>query len=183
MEIDKRTIIENAGKIIDQFGTEALTVTTLIQELNVSENELSHLIQKEEDVFLMLFHELEEELNKLVDEFAHKNLPPDIRLHGLFKRLYVLFKLKPYYLSIVFDDNLMVGDDRIEKSFLRIRTIAEMYLSKLINEGKKESIFETKQSTKSLVEGILSSFRLLMRDEQLINVMVRNLVALGHQKD
>ncbi|MDD2551336.1 MAG: hypothetical protein PHQ56_01815 [Dysgonamonadaceae bacterium] len=183
MEINKGIIIEKAGKIIDHFGTEALTVETLVQELNVSANELSHLIQKDEDIFLMLFHELEKELNQLVDEFAHKDLPPDIRLHGLFKRLYVLFKLKPYYLSIVFDDNLMVRDDRIEKSFSRIRNIAEIYLSQLIDEGKRVSTFKTKQSTRSLVEGILSSFRLLMMDEQLINAMIRKLVALGLEKD
>ncbi|MFA6360194.1 MAG: hypothetical protein WCX14_05720, partial [Dysgonamonadaceae bacterium] len=72
MEINKGIIIEKAGKIIDHFGTEALTVETLVQELNVSANELSHLIQKDEDIFLMLFHELEKELNQLVDEFAHK---------------------------------------------------------------------------------------------------------------
>ncbi len=183
MEIERRVIIEKAGKIVEHSGTEALTVTTLVQELNVSEAELSPIIIRDEDIFLMLFHELENELNKLVGEFTHKNHPPDIRLHGLFKRLYVLFKLKPYYLSLVFDNDLMGRDGQIKKSFSRIRNIAVIYLSKLINEGKRESTFKTKQSTKSLVEGILSSFRLLMRDEQLVNEMIRKLVALRIQKD
>lgn len=183
MEIDKRTIIEKAGKIIDHSGTEALSVTTLVQELNVSKKELSPLILKDEDIFLMLFHELERELNKLVDEFDHKNLPPDIRLHGLFKQLYVLFKLKPFYLSIVLDNNLMGRDDQIKKSFSQIRNTAMIYLSKLIDDGKREDTFKTKQSTKSLVEGILSSFRLLMSDEQLVNEMIRKMVALKHQKE
>lgn len=183
MEIDKRTIIEKAGKIIDYSGTEALTVMTLVEELNVSKKDLSHLILKDEDIFLMLFHELEKELSQLVDEFAHKNLPPDTRLHGLFKQLYVLFKLKPFYLSIILDNNLMGRDDRIKKSFSQIRNTTVIYLSKLINDGKKEHLFKTEQSTKSLVESILSSFQLLMSDEQLVNEMIRKMVALKHQKD
>ena len=183
MKIDKRTIIETVGKIIDHSGTEALTVRTLKRELNVSINELSHLIQKDEDIFLILFHELEKELNKLVDEFTHKNLPPDIKLQGLFKRLSVLFKLKPFFLAIVFDNNLMERDDQMKESFARIRNIAEIYLCKLIDEGKGDSTFKTKQSTQSLVDGILSSFQLLMRDEQIINEMIRKLVALRIEED
>ncbi|MGB3342773.1 MAG: hypothetical protein WBA61_02560 [Aequorivita sp.] len=183
MEIDKKTIIENAGKIIEHSGTEALTVTTLLQELNVSENELSHIIQKDEDIFLILFNGLEQELSKLVDEFTHKNLSPDIKLQELFKRLYTLFKLKPFFLSIVFDDNLMARHDQMKKSFARIRNIAEIYLCKLIDEGKADSTFKIKQSTQLLVDGILSSFQLLMKDEQIINEMIRKLVALRNKED
>lgn len=183
MKIDNRTIIQAAGKIIDHSGTEALTVKALMRELSVSKNELSHLIQKDEDILLILYHELEKELSKLVDEFTHKNLPSDIKLQGLFKQLFVLFKLKPFFLSIVFDNNLMERDDQMKMSFVRIKNIAEVYLSKLIDEGKGEAIFKTKQSTQSLVEGILSSFQLLMRDEQIINEMIRKLVALRIEDD
>lgn len=183
MKIDKTTIIETAGKIIDHSGTEALTIRTLIQELNVSENDLSHLIQKDEDIFLILFHELEKVLNKLVNEFTHKDLPPDIKLQGLFKRLSVLFKQKPFFLSIIFDNNLMERDDQIKMSFARIRDFAVVYLCKLIDEGKGDSTFKTKKYTQSLVEGILSSFQLLMRDEQIINEMIRKLVALRIEDD
>ncbi len=183
MEIEKRTIIEKASKIVEHSGTEALTISTLVLELDVGEDELSDIIAKDEDIFLMLFHELENELHDLMGEFTDKNQPPDTRLHGLFKRLYILFKVKPFYLSIIFDDRLMSRNEQIKRSLARIRHSAVIYLCKIINEGKRANAFKTKQTTKSLVESILSSFRFLMRDEQLINEMIRKLVALRLQKD
>lgn len=183
MKINKKIIIGCAGNIIDLRGIESLTVTTLQHELNVSADELSHLIKRDEDIFLMLFHELEKELNKLVGEFTHKNLSPDIKLPGIFKQLYVLFKLKPYFLSIVFENDLMDRDNQIKDTFTRIKNSAENYLSKLIDEGKEKFIFKTEQPTQSLVKAILSSFRLLMMDEQLINPMIRKLVGLGLEED
>lgn len=183
MKIKKRIIIEKAGEIVMRLGIESLTITTIAQELDVGKDELSVFISKDSDVFLLLFNELENELMDLLEEFAYKKHSPQLELQRLFTRLYAFFHQKPYYLELVFDECLMERADSIRESFLRIRRLAGAYLCRLINEGKKVKVFTTTQSTKLLVNGILSSFRLLMRDEQLMNEMIRKFGALKLQKD
>ncbi len=182
MKTEKIAIIETAGKIVEHSGTKALTIKNLARELKVSDQKLSSLINNDEDLFLLIIQELESEVNDLLCQFSQNNVQPEKRLEDLFKHLYVLFKHKPYYLSIIFDDPLIKENERIRNAILSIRKKAALFLCQLINRGKKENTFKTKQSTKSLVNGILSSFRLLMRDEELINEMVRKLMALRLQK-
>ncbi len=158
MKIKKEIIVEKAGEIVMRSGIESLTVSTIAQELDVAEDELSVYISKDNDIILLLFNDLE-------------------------NRLYAFFHQKPYYLELVFDPSLMERADSIRESFLRIKRLAGAYLSRLINEGKNAKVFTAKQSTKSLVDGILSSFRFLMKDEQLMNEMIRKFGALKLQKD
>jgi len=166
-----------------RLGIESLTITTIAHELGVDEDELSVFISKDNDLFLLLFNDLENDLMDLLEEFADKRHSPQSELQRLFTRLYAFFYQNPYYLELVFDQSLMERDVSIRESFLRIRRLAAAYLCRLINEGKKAKVFTTTQSTKSLVNGILSSFRLLMRDEQLMNEMIRKFGALKLQKD
>ena len=183
METEKIAIIEKAGKIVEHSGTKALTKKNLARALEVSEQHLSSLIKNDEDIFLLIIQELEHDVKDFMGQFSQDKVPTENRLEDLFKHLYGLFKRKPYYLSIIFDDPLIKESQPIRNAILRIRKEAALFLCQLINKGKKDHTFKTKQSTKSLVNGILSGFRLLMRDEELINEMVRKLMALRLQKD
>lgn len=56
--------------------------------------------------------------------------------------------------------------------------IAENYLTRIIDYGKKQNNFKTNESTKFLVNKILSGFRLFMKDEQRMNEMMLELKTL-----
>ena len=56
--------------------------------------------------------------------------------------------------------------------------IAEDYLTRIIDKGKKQNNFKTNESTKFLVNKILSGFRLFMKDEQRMNEMMLELKTL-----
>lgn len=183
MEIERKIIVEKAGDIMMRLGIASLTVTAIAQELNVEVSELPDFIENSNDVFLLLFNELENDLKNLLDAYADKKHPPQLELQRLFTALYAFFHQKPYYLELVFDQNLLERSDSIRETFSRIKILASAHLCRLINEGKATQVFTTKQSAKSLVNGILSSFRLLMRDEQLMNEMIRKYVALKFQKE
>ena len=118
MKIKKRIIIEKAGEIVMRLGIESLTITTIAQELDVGEGELSVYISKDNDIFLLLFNELENELMDLLEEFSDKKHSPQLELQRLFTRLYAFFHQKPYYLELVFDERLMERADSIRESFL-----------------------------------------------------------------
>lgn len=72
----------------------------------------------------------------------------------------------------------MRRDESIKHSVLRIKLIAEDYLTRIIDKGKKQNNFKTNEPTKFLVNKILSGFRLFMKDEQRLNEMMLELKTL-----
>lgn len=183
MESKKAEIIETAAHIIMNSGIGALTIQNLYDELDLEETRLDNRLVKDDDILLMLLSEFEADINELVLEYANNGVSPETELELLFKGLYFLFQQKPYYLAIIFDKSLIKRDDRIKKSFLRISNTAENYLTTIIDAGRNENLFKNKQSSKLLVSKILSSFRLLMKDEQLVNEMKLDIKTLRTLND
>jgi AcrR family transcriptional regulator len=172
METNNSAIIDKAAGIILNTGLEALTIHNLAKELKVEKNQLYNQLLKDDDIILILLMAFETDIIEFVKETETKNVNPESELKLLFKGLYFLFLQKPYYLSLIFDKSLMSRDESIKHSVLRIRLIAEDYLTRIIDKGKKQNNFKTNESTKFLVNKILADFRLFMKDEQRLNELM-----------
>ncbi len=183
MEIITNEIIKIASQIIENKGLENLTIHNLASELKISETQLYNQFTKDDDILLMILLFFENEIKESILEFKKIEESPEKELKFLFKRLYVLFMEKPYYLSIIFDKSLMNRDESINMAISRIKEIVENYFTTLINKGKLENIFKTQVPTKSLVDKMLSEFKLLMEDEQYVNDMILDLKTLKKSKD
>lgn len=175
METNKSAIIDKAARIILNTGLEALTIHNLAKELKVDKNQLNNQLLKDDDIILILLLAFETDIIEFVKETETKKANPESELKLLFKGLYFLFLQKPYYLSLIFDKSLKRRDECIKHSVLRIRLIAEDYLTRIIEKGKRQNNFKTNESTKFLVNKILFGFRLFMKDEQRLNEMMLEL--------
>lgn len=136
-----------------------------------------------EDKILSTLNDFEKELNATIHLLEQSNEATEVALKLLFQKLYVLLLNKPYYRAIIFDEDLVKGDDKIYLAIMRIKASAEQYLSTIINKGKMEQTFKNQESTNSLVGKILAGFRLFMKDEQLIDDMIFKLKNLNTLKD
>lgn len=183
MEPTRTLIIDKSARIIMNSGLQGLTLNNLAAELGEDKCKLDIYLSKSDDIILILLVVFEAELNAIVQEISNKGIVPETELQLLFKRLYSLFLLKPYYLSIIFDKNLAERDNAIKMSIQRIMNIAEIYLSSIIDAGKTDNTFKTKVSTKLLVNKILSRFRMFMKDEQLVHEMILELKNLKNQNN
>lgn len=175
MDAIRFLIIDKAARIIMNSGLESLTILNLEKEVGVDRNQLDNQLTKDDDILLVLLVNFEAELNGVFQEITNKGILPEAELQLLFKSLYSLFLLKPYYLSVIFDKNLAERDNTIKISIQRIRHVAETYLSKIIDAGKKDQTFKTRVSSKLVVRKILIGFRMLMKDEQLVHEMILEL--------
>ncbi len=128
-----------------------------------------------EDKILLTLNDFEKELNATIHLLEQSDEAPEVALKLLFQKLYVLLLNKPYYRAIIFDEALVNADDKILSAIMRIKAIAETYLSNIINKGKMEQTFKNQESTNSLVGKILAGFRLFMKDEQLVDEMIDKL--------
>ncbi|MFA5669729.1 MAG: hypothetical protein WC967_10810 [Balneolaceae bacterium] len=175
MQLSNQHIIEAAGRVIIFSGTQSLTIDSLAKELELDIVELSSHVHNEEKVFELLLLHLEIELKALRDEVSSKKDLPSLELGMFFKKLHALFNQKPYYLMVIFDDDLHQGYKRIQVIILEIERIAKGYLTDLINRGKEEKVFSSIVSTKVLVDNILGSFQSLMNDSQIADKMIQDL--------
>lgn len=92
--------------------------------------------------------------------------------------MYKLLRNKPYYLSVIFSTELKDKTTGLQIALLRIKISVSTNLLNVINHGKKETVFKTRQTSRSLVNNILGSFRSFMNEQRLINKMVKDLEIL-----
>ena len=174
MELTKSDLIKASGTIINEAGINALTIDKLALKMGINPTELSTFFKQDKDVLLMMLLCLDNEMQQLIQDVVTKTQLPEEELNSLFRNLYTFFDQKPYYLSIIFAAELMENDSDIQNILLRIKTAAEIYLFEVINQGKQKQQFNNATRTKSIVNKILMSFRVLMNEQQISIKLVRD---------
>lgn len=183
METENATIIKKAREIITNEGIPALTIRNLAIELKVEDELLHQKFNHEDDIIQLILVDFEREINEYVQQFSNSQESAETELKLLFKRLYFIFLQNPFYLSIIFDSALIKRNSEVKQTILRIRKVAENYLSTVINAGKAENTFKTRQPTKFIVGNILSDFRTFMNNDHLLNEMVNGLKTVKTETD
>jgi hypothetical protein len=182
MKAQENEIIEKAAGIIVNSGVEELTVHNLADKLQIKESQLYQQLTNDEDIYLLLLLNLENDIVNLLKGIEQSDSPEN-QLKILFKKLYFFFIQKPYYLDIIFDKNLKNRDKRFMDTFLRIRKLAKNYLTEVINKGKTENTFKTRVPTSVLAGKILTDFRTFMKDEQRFHEVILEMKKLQTSKD
>jgi AcrR family transcriptional regulator len=174
MELTKNDLIKAAGAMINEAGINALTIDKLAIKMGINPLELSAFFKQDNDVLIMMLLSLDNEIQQLIHDVVSNTQLPEEELNSLFKNLYKFFDQKPYYLSIIFAADLMENDSDIQDILLRIKKTAEVYLFEVINQGKQKKLFNNTTTTKSIVNKILVSFRMLMNEQQVSLKLVRD---------
>ncbi|MBN2634670.1 MAG: hypothetical protein JXR61_00265 [Prolixibacteraceae bacterium] len=175
MEEQSKNIVRVAERIIVQQGIEALSLNSLSNEPELKGIDIGSLLKSEEDIFLLLIADLEKDLDLLLANSTPGSISPETEFELFFKMLYDLFQQKPWYLPIIFYNNILERNKRINAAIKHIKNKATGYLTKLIDRGKKENVFATTENTQTLVKDILGSIRFLMNDLQLSRQVTRDL--------
>ncbi|GET29400.1 TetR/AcrR family transcriptional regulator [Prolixibacter sp. SD074] len=183
MEIDNNNIIDTAGRIIYESGIYSLSVDNLARKLNVGKDSLSSLFKNDDDILFSLFLKLESDINQLIIRSKLQNDAPDAELEYLFKELNKLFSRKPYYLTIIFSDELLEDNFSARDVLHRIKKSARDYLQEIIEKGKRRSIFKSRRKNRSLVNIILGGFRLQMNEQRLMNKMTKESMRIDDEKE
>jgi hypothetical protein len=100
-----------------------------------------------------------------------------------FELMFNLLNQKPFYLSLLFNTEFNKSDQHARELMVSINGTIAAYLTNLIIRGKKESVFKTTRSTKTLVNNILGSFRSFMNQQDTLNRMLYNLKKLRTDVD
>ena len=135
MKTQQSEIIEKAAGIIMNSGIDELTIHNLADKLQIKENQLYGRLSKDDDILLILLLSLESDMVDFLKGTKQSSETPENELKILFKKLYFLFLQEPYYLDLIFDKKLKDRDESIRNSLLRIREMAENYLTEIINKG------------------------------------------------
>lgn len=175
MIVSKKMVEQITGLIIEEEGTEALTIARVAKELNLDENYLLQQFGSVDEILVMLLESFENELLVFIKEISGKEEGPETKFKLLFKRLYFLFLQRPYYLAVIFNKSLTRKNEKITAVVFRIKKLAKSYLTGIIDEGKSLQVFKTPLPSEKWADRILSEFRLFMENEQRVNELVINM--------
>jgi len=183
MELNTTDMVAAAGKIINESGINSLSIEELAGEMKIDNSLLYPYFKKDDDILMLLLQSLEDEIKQLVSDTGTVYKSPEENLQLLFKNMHELLKLKPYYLSLIFFVESKEKNTVLQKTLLRIKIYVKTYLLEVINHGKRETVFKTRQTSRSLVNNILGSFRSFMNEQRLIAKMVKDLEILKVMND
>lgn len=183
MELRIADIEEVAGRIIIESGLDFLTIDELSSKMGINTSLLISFFERDDDILMLLLASLEYDIKQLILKNKLAERPPEEDLQILFQNIYELIKVKPYYLPVIFFVEIKEKDSELQKALLRIKIFVRIYLLEVINNGKKVTVFKTRQRSRKLVTNILGSFRSFMNEQRLINNMVRDLEILKVSND
>lgn len=183
MRLIKTEIEEAAGKIISESGLDALTTEELSKKMEIDQEILYIYFKNNDDILTFMLLNLEHEVRDLINVSETSNLSSEVELHLLFENMFNLLNKKPYHLSILFS---IEPNDIVNKNheiLIRIKESIGKYLIKIIDQGKQDTIFKTKLTTRILVKRILGSFRSFMSQQNIIHKMVRDFKKIRDNPD
>lgn len=163
------------GKIIVLSGLDVFTIKGFTNRTEVKRGDLLETIKYEEGIIELLFLRFEIELREMVSKLMYEQNSPNVEIEFFFTRLFALLKQKPWIITLIFDENLKTRHKEIEKIILRIKSFIKNYLSVPIDKGKQQSVFITTESSKTLVNNILSTLLEVKDNLQAANKMIGKL--------
>ena len=183
METIKADIVEAAGKIVTEAGIDFLTTENLAAKMGVDYQTLHNHFKNDAGILNFLLISLKQEIKILIKDAESSKKSPDDELELLFESMFSLFIKKPYYLSLVISVEEGNMGNRTKTRLKSIKKIISIYLTQIIDKGKKEETFKTRQSPNTLVDNILGSFRSFMNQENMMNKLVNDLKMIRENPD
>lgn len=183
MELKTTDIVAAAGKIINESGMNSLSIERLAGEMKIDHSLIIPYLKNDEDILMLLLLSLENETKQLIKDARTGHRSPEEELQLLFESIYMLLRNKPFYLHLIFSTELKDKNTELQNALLRIKNSVRTFLVKIINDGKKETVFKSRQTSRLLVNNILGSFRSFMNEQRLIARMVDDLENLKAIKD
>ncbi len=174
-KLTEKKIAESAGKIIYQSGLDNLSVDGLAGELRTDRQSVEVFCKSRNDILVLILAGLENEISRLFGKSKSRRLSPEKELNFLFKNVYQLFNRKPFYTTVIFLVESLEESSAAKQNLRGIKMNARIYLTRLINKGKKDKVFTSSMKSRSLVNVILGSFRLLINQELIADIMAREI--------
>lgn len=183
MELLKSNIVGVAGKIIQKYGIKSLTVEELGREIEIDNSLLNPYFKNYDDILLLIILDLENEIKQLINDPLTSVESPEEEFQLIFENIHKLLENKPYYLSVIFFTETTEKNSELQNALLRIKLSVRTFLLEIIDDGKRETVFKTKLTSKALVNNILGSFRSFMNEQRITARMVKDLEILKEIND
>ncbi len=183
MVLRRTDMVKAAANIIRESGIDGLSVKNMAFEMKIEYDLLLTYLKNDEGILTLLLASLENEFKQLTRDMISTNRSPEDELRLLFERIYKLFNDKPHYLPIIFSTELKERDAANQVVLTRIKTDLRGCLTKIIKNGKSETLFKNKLTARYLTRNILGSFRSLMNEQRIVAKMVKDMEALKNGED
>ena len=155
-------IIETAGRLLMQKGIKGLTTKNLALELNFSESALYRHFKNKEDIIVLLLEFLANNIKERFNLIILNEINTIKKLNSIFESQFKYFSENPHFVVAILSEGLFDESEKINKSILTIVDYKMQLLTDIIENGKKELLFDKNIETEQIVHVLMGSFRLMM---------------------
>lgn len=155
-------IIETAGRLLMQKGIKGLTTKNLALELKFSESALYRHFKNKEDIIVLLLEYLANNIKERFNVIMSAEINNNKKLSSIFESQFKYFSENPHFVVAILSEGLFDESEKINKSILTIVNYKMQLLTDIIENGKKELLFDKNIETAQIVHILMGSFRLMM---------------------
>ncbi len=155
-------IIETAGRLLMQKGIKGLTTKNLALELKFSESALYRHFKNKEDIIVLLLEYLANNIKERFNVIISAEINNNKKLSSIFESQFKYFSENPHFVVAILSEGLFDESEKINKSILTIVNYKMQLLTDIIENGKKELLFDKNIETAQIVHILMGSFRLMM---------------------
>lgn len=155
-------IIETAGRLLMQKGIKGLTTKNLALELKFSESALYRHFKNKEDIIVLLLEYLANNIKERFNVIISAEINNNKKLSSIFESQFKYFSENPHFVVAILSEGLFDESEKINKSILTIVNYKMQLLTDIIENGKKELVFDKNIETAQIVHILMGSFRLMM---------------------
>ncbi len=167
MTARQKEIIDTAIEIIAEKGIQNLTIKNLSKAIKITEPAIyRHFESKTEILMAML-----DNLNTLTQEFSkeifNKEIDPIKKLEKIIVSYFKVFAEHPYWVSVIFADEIFKNDKALSKKIQDIVSSKEEIFIKIISQAQKQKLVRKDVTKQHLAIIIMGSLRLLIKRWEL----------------
>ncbi|MCK9452659.1 MAG: hypothetical protein M0Q90_13275 [Bacteroidales bacterium] len=167
MKLNKKMILDAAGKIIDNSSISELDCERLSSELRIELSEVKAYFPDKNAIILFMLRQLHEEITEIIQDEKEQHQTPTQAFNRMFIGLDYLFEAKSYYLPVIFYAETKNSQEENRIALDQVKLAAQKALELIIERGKESKDFKIRQASEALVENILSSFRSFVAEKQV----------------
>ena len=113
-------IIEKAIELIAENGIQGFTIKNLAKEIGVTEPAIYRHFESKTDILQTMLDNLDEATNRFTDEVLSKNYAPLKTLSLILKSYFKIFSEHPYWVAVIFADEIFKNDKTLSKSVQKL---------------------------------------------------------------
>jgi TetR/AcrR family fatty acid metabolism transcriptional regulator len=160
-------IINASIELIAEKGIQGLTIKNLSKKIKVTEPAIYRHFESKTEILLAMLNNLDETTETLTQKILSKEKDPLKRIEKAFNLYFNIFAEHPYWVSVIFADEIFKNEDVLAEKIRQILERKENVFVKLLSEAQRSGHLRKDINKNHLATILIGAMRLIVKRWEL----------------